>query len=748
MSYKQSKTKPKSGKIEYIDLRNFGWTVFAFAGFYIAASPVVAAGLDGGSTPGNNNNIAYGFNTFAIGNNVSTPANPLPTSIQDVFVIGNRSEANGRQSLTLGSELLNLAPQSVLIGNGGIALDAASAGSVVFNPRGTTNLVGNRFTATSALRDSTGRLLDAYPSVLNSPDSFVFSSGGNSNFTVRNSAGAMSLGGGVLDAPNGIAIGTGSFVGFPGLTPTVAPVAVGNRAQALVSGAVALGTGTLAQAVDAIALGHNARVDGANGAALGPGSRVNSANGVALGANSVANAATVVTSAVVPTTSPAGTALTFSGFAGSQNVVSVVSVGGDGAGSTRQIVNLAPGAITQVSTNAVNGSQLFAVSQGLGNRINFVEQGFSTQVAAIGSQFSAATQGIGNRVTAVEQGLSNQVSSIGNQLVATNRRIDILAGGPPPFNNSVLNYVAPVTTGADAIAFGSSAIAGGNNSAAIGNSAIAGGADSTAVGNGATSSGDKASAFGTGSSASGGNSTAVGNATVAGGGLSTAVGSGAAAANDRASAFGSGALAGGANSTALGNGAIANSNNSSALGNTAVANGIGSIALGDGAIANGDNSAALGTNASSGGINSVALGSNSADGGRANVVSVGSPSNERQITNVAAGVNGTDAVNVNQVNQGFGAVNNSVNALRGEVLQNRRDANGGTAGAMAMAGMPQATVPGKSMVAAGASHYEGENAVAIGVSKVSESGQWVTKLNGTANTRGKVGVAVGVGFQW
>lgn len=67
---------------------------------------------------------------------------------------------------------------------------------------------------------------------------------------------------------------------------------------------------------------------------------------------------------------------------------------------------------------------------------------------------------------------------------------------------------------------------------------------------------------------------------------------------------------------------------------------------------------------------------------------------------------------------------------------------------MAIAGMPQATIPGKSMMAAGVAAYQGQAAIAMGVSKLSDNGRWIVKLSGTANTRGKVGVAGGVGFHW
>ena len=87
-------------------------------------------------------------------------------------------------------------------------------------------------------------------------------------------------------------------------------------------------------------------------------------------------------------------------------------------------------------------------------------------------------------------------------------------------------------------------------------------------------------------------------------------------------------------------------------------------------------------------------------------------------------------------------------SMQQQINNNRREANAGVAGAMAMAGMPQAYLPGKSMVAAGAAGFRGESALAVGMSSISDNGRWVTKFTGSANSRGQVGVSVGAGYQW
>jgi len=130
-------------------------------------------------------------------------------------------------------------------------------------------------------------------------------------------------------------------------------------------------------------------------------------------------------------------------------------------------------------------------------------------------------------------------------------------------------------------------------------------------------------------------------------------------------------------------------------------------------------------------------------------VSVGAVGQERQIANVAAGVQGTDAVNVNQLQQ---SMSGTLGAARGytddQIRSARRDSYGGTASALAMAGLPQAVLPGRGMVAMAGGTYGGQSALAIGVSQLSETGKWVYKLQGTTDSRGQFGASVGAGMHW
>lgn len=112
-----------------------------------------------------------------------------------------------------------------------------------------------------------------------------------------------------------------------------------------------------------------------------------------------------------------------------------------------------------------------------------------------------------------------------------------------------------------------------------------------------------------------------------------------------------------------------------------------------------------------------------------------------RITNVAPGVDGTDAVNVNQLK---GVANNLNNRMH-KVDKNLR---AGIAGALASGDLPQPYLPGKSMIALGGGSYRGESAIAIGASRNSDNGKWIIKGSANTDSRGHVGVSGSVGYQF
>ena len=120
----------------------------------------------------------------------------------------------------------------------------------------------------------------------------------------------------------------------------------------------------------------------------------------------------------------------------------------------------------------------------------------------------------------------------------------------------------------------------------------------------------------------------------------------------------------------------------------------------------------------------------------------------KTITGVADGIEVNDAVNLGQLNALDQRVSNSVNELGYKIGEVEDGANAGISAAMAMSSLPQAYIPGKSMIGGGVATYNGQSAVAVGISRVSDNGRWVIKANGTADTQGNAGGAIGAGFHF
>ncbi|MBS9777821.1 MAG: YadA-like family protein [Gammaproteobacteria bacterium] len=122
-----------------------------------------------------------------------------------------------------------------------------------------------------------------------------------------------------------------------------------------------------------------------------------------------------------------------------------------------------------------------------------------------------------------------------------------------------------------------------------------------------------------------------------------------------------------------------------------------------------------------------------------------------KITNVANGdvsSTSTDAVNGSQLYDALNSVNNNVGSLYQAIGEARDDANAGTAAALAAASLPQPHDPGASMVSAAVGTYNGQSALSIGVSTISDNGKWIIKGALTQDTQSNTGASVGVGYQW
>jgi autotransporter adhesin len=463
-------------------------------------------------------------------------------------------------------------------------------------------------------------------------------------------------------------------------------------------------------------------------------------------------------------TALAADALRFDPVAGAYNATR--------GGTSQRITGVAGGTLSATSTDAVNGSQLFATNQALAELSANIGQANALAVVYDDDSKGAITLGgaDGTRITNVAAGTvaAGSTDAVnGDQLNATNQRVTNTAGSVATAlgGGSVANADGTVTApsytlgGVDGDGNATtqtynnvgSALTGLSNSL----SNVSGRVDEIAAAS------DQAVSY---------DSPTKDSVTLAGAGGTTIsnLAAGEVSATSKQAVTGAQLFATNTqvatNTTNIGN-LQTQVNNISVTGSAFVAvnnsgnrpaasaTGANAVALGGGAASSGANGTALGSNAVASASGSVALGAGSvAD--RANSVSVGSVGSERQITNVGAGTSTTDAVNLGQLNNAIGAamtsstayVDTRIAALSFDLGRVRRDAEGGTAAAMALQALPQAYGPGMGMFGMGVSHWQGESAVAIGLSKATPGGKVVIKAGATYNTRGQGGANAGIGF--
>ena len=462
-------------------------------------------------------------------------------------------------------------------------------------------------------------------------------------------------------------------------------------------------------------LGHSVVIgDGASGTAnaqtiLGAGATASVANSVALGFDSDASRGAQASYAAY-------------GLAAPQTSVGEVSIGSPGA--ERQITHVAAGSD---DTDAVNVAQLKGVAATADNAVQY-DSASHTLVTLAGPASTDGGVTGGTTITNLHRGVLSATSTDavnGSQLFATNSSLAKYMGGTTRFDPTTNTWTAPTfsitsvaidgstTEGSydnvtDAFAAvdgsvntlnkriknidevgskyfqanstGAAADAKGADSVAVGPASEASGDSSMAMGNGATASADNAVAIGTGAVAQNGSAVSIGNG-------NTADGDGAVAMGDPNTATGQGAVALGYDNQATGQGAIA-------LGSTSIADGASAIALGDSANASAANALAFGAGATASMANSIALGAGSsavvgalsgytAYGLTAAQTSAGEVNvGNRQITGVAAGSADDDAVNVAQLK----AVDQKADSTDKLAVKYDADSNGDPTDTVTLAG--------------------------------------------------------------
>jgi autotransporter adhesin len=669
--------------------------------------------------------------------------------------------------------------------------------------------------------------------------------GGGADNNIAIGVSATALGAGDTAIGNAaLASGTNSSAYGNGAAATGgSAVAMGSGATASGSGSAALGTGANASGVNSMAVGLNAQAGQFSATALGVGANAQAVNSLALGAGAIAiNNGDValgsgsVTVVVTPTPSGVinGTTYLYAGGA----PTSAVSVGSVGA--ERQIQNVAAGQVTATSTDAINGSQLYATNLAIEDVADIANAGWNVTTGATGTGTA-----IGTSVTNVAPG-GTATFTAGNNMVVTQNGTEVqvaLATDLTGLDSIQINNGPTINNGGITMAAGNILDMGGNK---IIN--VAAGTDPTdavnvsqltnAIGSvnlsftgnsGGTvtrTNGQTLAIQGVGSTAgnySGGNirtttdpasgavniemaeSPKFGNVTVNDGGTGKITGVTAATLNatstdavngsqlfalgdSMASALGgtsvydpvTGAVTAGltvGNTTynnvqdalgAIGGSATAGWNVTTAATGTGVVKGTSVANVAPGATAsftagnnvvvtqNGTNvEVAVNPNLKVDSVtitNGPTINQNGISLAAGDTLNMGG----NTITNVGAGVNATDGVNVGQLNSGLTTILNSansytdsrINALSFDLSKVRRNSNGGVASAMAMSQVPQAFEPGQGIVGMGISTWQGEQAIALGLSKSSDNGRIIVKATATYNTRGQGGAAAGVGLQF
>ena len=406
-------------------------------------------------------------------------------------------------------------------------------------------------------------------------------------------------------------------------------------------------------------------------------------------------------------------------------------------GNSGKITNLADGSIAAGSKDAITGGQLHTALNNISN---------------------AATNLIGTTQPDI---VTYDVS--GNKADNTNnvkQAIDKMNNGGIKFFHVNDGTGTQTTAGTQPATEDSSA--SGRYGTAVGYQANASGESGVAIGKGAQATAKNTISIGTGNIVSGEGSGAIGDPTIITGAGTYTIGNnnGTVSAN-AAGAFGNDNTLTGHNSRIIGNHNIVNTENTFVVGNNVSRATANSVVLGNNSSAERVHTTATtpGSNYTFGGLNDANVaGVNNVVG----VVSVGQGAagsdasvETRQIQNVAAGVvsaTSTDAINGSQLYHTNQAILNGVNGnlanLGARIGQVEDAANAGTAAAMAMAGLPQAYLPGKSMMAVGGSVYRGESGYAIGYSTISDGGNWIIKGTATGNSRGHYGATAAVGYQW
>ncbi|ONS91635.1 hypothetical protein A8E36_38915 [Burkholderia cenocepacia] len=394
-----------------------------------------------------------------------------------------------------------------------------------------------------------------------------------------------------------------------------------------------------------------------------------------------------------------------------------------GTAGDRVLTGVGAGVVSATSNDAINGSQLHGTAQSVADTI-----GGGTTVDADGKLADTSIEVNGSKYKTVAEAVQAAAAYGATDSLAV--RYDLNGDGTPNYGSVTLGGTgaAPVrltnvangTTQYDAVNFGQlselSDKIGGIDDRVVRLEQNPGGGGGTPPGGGSGSDYFAGTDIGTGTTPANAG-TGVGN---------TAAGSGAVVGDgvNNGTAIGSSSNVSASNGTAIGSGSKSSAEGATAIGNNANASGSKSAAIGDGASASGSNSVALGAG-------SVATSDNT--------VSVGSATQQRTISNLADGVNASDAATKGQMDRAIGGVQGQVNELS-------RNAYSGIAAATALTMIPGVD-PGKTLsFGIGGATFQGYQAVAFGgEARITQN---LKMKAGVGLSSGGNTVGVGASYQW
>ena len=622
----------------------------------LAAGPQTTASAKGA--------IAVGFATQATGLSSIAVGKEAIATTETSTSLGQNSQATANNAVAIGNKAVAAGTGNIVVGtNAGVYDAAVSAGRTVGADTVYIGADSGRNAYTNerqiSIGKGTGNNATGVDNIALGLRSGAFVSGAN-NVAIGREAG-MGTDAQKLSVTSTVAIGEAAK-GSSNNT-----VAIGKTALAEKESAVAVGTLSKASGDNSVAIGKTANALGIKAVALGVDSVAINEKDVALGSGSVTEAHHNGDYTLNSNYTAAGTS--------SQGTVSVgkVDAATPANNFTRQIQNVSAGVISATSTDAINGSQLYATNSYLLNLGNNVKN-------ALGGE--TVIDNAGN-LTLNNLGGTGK-ANVHDALEAMNNKIDQLGGGSSSHFYSVQttsnargNYNNDGATGLDALAAGADAQAAGDFAVAVGTGAQAVISNSIAIGKNASVNEDTASVAAVNGATKGEGSVAIGANTKASGTNATAVGQASNAYGQNSFAGGQSSKALGKSSVAVGDGAIANQDSATAIGAYSQSTAAGATALGFNTRATASGTVAAGRNSKATSNNALALG-NEADAQKDDTIAIGYNAQATQNRAVAFGKNAKATAG-----DTF-ALGDSAKASVGNAIAFGKNANAAHAGSIAL----------------------------------------------------------------